>query len=85
MEQAIVTCTRAAADGTSCISTLNGLPLNNISASNFNSNLITLRAHLFLAICYLCWWSFLPPTSALTLVAHVVLTLCYLTGGLKIK
>ena len=42
--------------------------VNNISDSNFNSNLITLMAHVVLALCYLCWWSFLPPTSAFTLV-----------------
>ena len=52
--------------------------VNSISDSNSNSNLITLRAHAVLTLCYLCWWSFLPPTSAFTLVAHVVLTLCYL-------
>ena len=52
--------------------------VNNIPDSNSNSKFITLRAHLVLALCYLRWWSFLPPTSALTLVANVVLTLCYL-------
>ena len=55
-----------------------GIPhmhVNDISDSNSNSNFITLRAHVALTLCYLCWWSFLPPTSAFTLVAHAVLTL----------
>ena len=46
---------------------------NSISDSKSNSNLFTIRAHVVLTLCYLCWWSFLPPTSAFTLVAHVVL------------
>ena len=49
---------------------------NNISDSN--SNLFTLRAYVVQTLCCLCWWSFLPPTSAFTPVVHVVLTLCYL-------
>ena len=51
--------------------------VNNITDSNFDSNLFTLqlRAHVVLILCYLCWWSSLPPTSAFTLLAHVVLHL----------
>ena len=57
-----------------------GIPymhVNNITDSNSDSKLFTLqlRAHLVLSLCYLCWWSFLPPTSAFTLLAHVVLHL----------
>ena len=54
--------------------------VKNISDSNSNFNLYTLllRVHLVLTLCYLCWWSFLSPTSAFTLVAHVVQILCYL-------
>ena len=51
--------------------------VNNITDSNSDSNLLTLqlRAHVVLILCYLCWWSFLPPTSAFTLLAHMVLLL----------
>ena len=52
---------------------------NNITDSNSDSNLFTLqlRAHVVLILCYLCWWSFLPPTSVFSLLgmAHVVLHL----------
>ena len=37
---------------------------------------------MVLTLCYLCWWSFLPPTSAFTLLAHVVLHSVTCTGGL---
>ena len=51
--------------------------VNNITDSNSDSNLFTLQlwAHVVLILCYLCWWSFLPPTSAFTLLAHRVLHL----------
>ena len=58
--------------------------VNNITDSNSDSNLFTLqlRAHVVLILCYLCWWSFLPPTSAFTLLAHVVVPLLLaLCGG----
>ena len=56
----------------------------NITDSNSDSNLFTLqlRAHVVLILCYLCWWSFLPPTSAFTLLAHMVVPLLLaLCGG----
>ena len=58
--------------------------VNNITDSNSDSHLFTLRAHVVLTLCYLCWtrWSFLPPTSAFTLLAHVVLHSVTCTGGL---
>ena len=37
---------------------------------------------MVLTLCYLCWWSFLPPTSAFTLLADVVLHSVTCTGGL---
>ena len=56
--------------------------VNNITDSNSDPHLFTLRAHVVLTLCYLCWWSFLPPTSAFTLLAHVVLHSVTYTGGL---
>ena len=57
-----------------------GIPymhVNNITDSNSDSKLLTLqlRAHVVLTLCYSCWWSFLPSTSAFTLLAHMVLHL----------
>ena len=37
---------------------------------------------MVLTLCYLCWWSFLPPTSAFILLTHVVLHSVTCTGGL---
>ena len=106
MQEAIVTCTRAAhlmaiIEGVpnsaalvqvtiaSCIGycglLAKGIPLmhvNYITDPNSDSHLFTLRAHVVLTLCYLCWWSFLPPTSAYTLLAHVVLHSVTCTGGL---
>ena len=56
--------------------------VNNITDSNSDSHLFTLRAHVVLTHCYLCWWSFLPLTSAFTLLAHVALHSVTCTGGL---
>ena len=56
--------------------------VNNITDSNSDSHLFTLRAHVVLTLCYLYWWSFLPLTSAFTLLAHVVLHSVTCTGGL---
>ena len=55
--------------------------VNNITDSNSDYHLFTLRAHVVLTLCYLCWWSFLPPASAFTLLAHVVLHSVTCTGG----
>ena len=71
---------------TTCASRVNALvPLmhvNNITDSNSDYHLFTLRAHVVLTLCYLCWWSFLPLTSAFTLLAHVVVPLLLaLCGG----
>ena len=56
--------------------------VNDITDSNSNYHLFTVRAHVVLTFCYLCWWSFLPLTSAFTLLAHVVLHSVTCTGGL---
>ena len=56
--------------------------VNNITDSNSDSHLFTLRAHVVLTLCYLCWWSFLPPTTTFTLLPHVVVPLLLaLCGG----
>ena len=55
--------------------------VNNITDSNSDYHLFTLRTHVVLTLCYLCWWSFLPLTSAFILLAHVVLHSVTCIGG----